>query len=269
MAKKKQTLSQDEINKMALERSISDAKKGLTQGTIPLNPTRSFKPGDRVKLGAHKEVYVVEPLENGLLYIVRCLNVQREKDAPPVEETRCVEWQDLLPYREIDGTSNFRQEEDLYIRNLNGDVTSLLYMVYGNYAGVDFDVDYQREHVWTLEDKVALIDSIFNNVDIGKFLFAQRRESHPGKYYEIIDGKQRLTALCEFYEDRFRYKGYLFSELSSMDRNKFENHGVAYGYLENPTTEKIYKSFIKLNTCGKPMDTKHLDKVRKLLEDLK
>jgi hypothetical protein len=141
--------------------------------------------------------------------------------------------------------------------------------MYGTHAGVDFNVEYQRDHVWTLEDKRDLLESIFNNVDIGKFVFVQRDESHRGKYYEILDGKQRLTALREFYEDRFEYKGVVFSRLSAMDKHKILGHPITYGFLENPSERGIYTSFIKLNTCGKPMDHKHIDKVKKLLEDLK
>jgi uncharacterized protein with ParB-like and HNH nuclease domain len=139
-------------------------------------------------------------------------------------------------------------------------------MVY--HAGVDFDVDYQREHVWTLDDKVALIDSIYNNIDIGKFLFAERSMGHEGKLYEIIDGKQRLTAICEFYEGRFMYNGFYFAELSNADKSKFEGHGIAWGYLQNPTKKAVYETFIKLNTSGRPMKNEDIDKVKKLLDEL-
>ena len=40
-----------------------------------------------------------------------------------------------------------------------------------NYFGIDFSPEYQRDYVWDLEDKVDLIDSIFNNIEIGKFVF--------------------------------------------------------------------------------------------------
>ena len=139
-------------------------------------------------------------------------------------------------------------------------------MVY--HPGVDFDVEYQREHVWELTDKVALIDSIFNNIDIGKFVFVQRSFNTREKLYEIIDGKQRLTALREFYEDRFQYKGYFFSELNPVDKNNFENHSIVYGYLENPDKRAIFETFIKLNTTGRPMENKDIQKVKKLLDEL-
>ena len=141
-------------------------------------------------------------------------------------------------------------------------------MVYAAHAGMDFDVEYQREHVWEIEDKVALIDSIYNNIDIGKFVFIQLHESTDGKYYQVLDGKQRLTALCEFYEDRFPYKGVYYSQMCHRDKHTFRNHNITYGFLENPSKRAIYESFVKLNTCGKPMDHKHIDKVKELIKDL-
>lgn len=118
------------------------------------------------------------------------------------------------------------------------------------------------------KDKTDLIKSIFNNIDIGKFVFIQRKGKANGKYCEILDGKQRLTALTEFYEDRFKYNGYYFSELSFTDQHKFTDHQVSYGYLENPNKEAIFETFIKLNTCGKPMASKHINHVKKLLSDI-
>jgi hypothetical protein len=56
--------------------------------------------------------------------------------------------------------------------------------------------------------------------------------------------------------------------LSFEDKSKFKNHGITWGYLENPDKRAIFETFIKLNTCGKPMAKKHLDKVKNLLNEL-
>ena len=37
---------------------------------------------------------------------------------------------------------------------------------------------------------------------------------------------------------------------------------------DNPNKEAIFDSFIKLNTCGKPMAKKHIDYVKKLMSEL-
>ena len=127
------------------------------------------------------------------------------------------------------------------------------------------------EFVWELEDKVSLIDSIFNNVDIGKFTFLHyddQRWTETGFGYEIIDGKQRLRTILDFYEDRFAYKGRLFSELSHRDRNHFKNYPIMEAELHNLTREQILRYFIMLNTGGRIMAKEQIDKVRGMLENL-
>jgi len=249
------------------ESAIRDIRKKIELGILRKPPRhRKFKIGERVSLGAHKESYVREKYDDSMFYRVECLGVKRGRSEDPssfVNEEHIMEWHHLYPF-EVKDTS-FRKEEKYYIRHLNSSLSSLLHMIH---VGVNFDVEYQREHVWKLADKIALIDSIFNNIDIGKFVFVQLDFSHD-IYYEVLDGKQRLSALRDFYEDRFKYNGYYYSELSRSDKNKFENHSISYGYLENPSKEAIFETFIKLNTCGKPMASKHINHVKHLLKELK
>ena len=260
MAKKNKITPEEQAN-FLLKSSIKDIEERISFGQIS-DPTRFFSIGDRVHYGAHKEVYVEEIHRNGMYYTLRCKNVQRTREVKRQDELQIVAWHDTFLYNAHKQTS-FKKEELYRITQSNSSIDSLLCMVYN--SGVDFDVEYQRDHVWEISDKENLIDSIFNNIDIGKFVFVQRSFSVNEKQYEIIDGKQRLTAICEFYEDRFQYKGYYFSELSFADKNKFEGHSISYGYLTEPTKTMIYDAFIKLNTCGKPMDIKHIKKVNKLL----
>lgn len=263
MAKKKQ-MSPEEHDQQLIEAHIRDFERAITLGMLTKPPKhRVFKVDDRVQYGAHKETYVREVFRDGMYYVIESIDIKRDRDKPPRNEKQCIEWHSLYPF--VNKGTSFRKEEKYYIRQLNSGIQSLLHMVFR--AGVDFDVDYQRDHVWKLEDKVALIDSIFNNIDIGKFVFVQRDWNVKDQFYEIIDGKQRLSALREFYEDRFKYKGFYFSELSPLDKHKFLDHGITYGYLENPSKEAIFETFIKLNTCGKPMAKKHIDHVKELLDE--
>lgn len=266
MAKKKQ-ITPEEARQQSIDSAIADLRRMVELGAMPKNPTRSFAVDERVNWGAHEEVYVRAIHEGGLYYTVESFGHDKEGKLTGLSTWTALPWINLFKYN-IKRDSDFSVDEKYYIRQLNSGLDSLLHMVYSGWGGVDFDVDYQRDHVWQLADKVSLIDSIFNNIEIGKFVFVQKHESTMGKYYEVVDGKQRLTALCEFYEDRFKYRGKYFSQLSNKDRWKFLNHSISYGYLENASKEAIYSTFIKMNTCGKPMDTKHLDKVKKLLNEL-
>ena len=72
----------------------------------------------------------------------------------------------------------------------------------------------------------------------------------------------------EYYEDRFEYKGYKFSDLSRQDQNHFEGYSIAWGESSNLTQEQKLRYIIKLNTTGKEMDKSHLDKVKNMLNEL-
>jgi len=229
--RKKQT--PEELNHSNMLRNIKEEERAIKLCLTPSNPTRFFEVDERVMLGAHKEVYVREIHADGMFYVCEAIGVKRNRDKPAENEMHVNAWQELYKYGQNQETQ-FTKEEKYYIRQLNSPLDSLLSMVYAPHAGVDFDVEYQREHVWNLEDKVSLIDS----------------------------------ALCEFYEDRFPYKGVYFSQLSHRDKHTFRDHNMTYGYLENPDQRGIYETFVKLNTCGKPMDQKHINKVRNLLNDL-
>lgn len=119
---------------------------------------------------------------------------------------------------------------------------------------------------WDLSQREALVESIFQRIDIGKFTFNERppRDERP-KFYEVIDGKQRLMALCAYYEDRFRWRGRLFSELSQRDSWHFKNYQVAVGFASGATDEQVMRMFVRLNTTGTPMDQDHLERVQAMI----
>ena len=83
--------------------------------------------------------------------------------------------------------------------------------------------------------------------------------------YEILDGKQRVITLIEFFEDRFKYKGLKFSELHWRDQNHFENYNISYAEATPMSHEQKYRYFLKLNVAGKPVDPEHIRHVESLL----
>ena len=236
-------------------------------------PTRKFSLGDKVLVGALQNCIIVEILDNGKVYGVDHdrLNHNERRDPSDNGPKRVIgfwSWQEILPMSANDGKSNFTIKEDIRIRFFNSTTDSLFNKVYSQ--GVDFTPEYQRDYVWELSDKVSLIHSIFNQIDIGKFTFYVRSYEEEVKVgdhcrNEIIDGKQRLSTLVEFYEDRFPYMGKLFSELSFKDRCHFTGFDIIYGETENLTREQKIKLFLKVNTTGKVMDAQHLANVAKLI----
>lgn len=137
------------------------------------------------------------------------------------------------------------------------------------HMGINMNPEYQRGYVWDLTDKQKFIDSVFQNVDLGKFVFYDTDDYTPGKFvYEIIDGKQRLSTLIEFYENRFPMSnGLYYNYLSGKERNHFKNRTIQVADISKLTRNQIYKLFITLNTSGKRIDDEHINKVKEMIAD--
>lgn len=66
------------------------------------------------------------------------------------------------------------------------------------------DQPYQRGHVWTEEQRVALVKSILQGIPIGSVYLNQRSSSDPNGYH-VVDGKQRLSAIGDFLAGKVRF----------------------------------------------------------------
>lgn len=71
--------------------------------------------------------------------------------------------------------------------------------------------NYQRKLCWTIEEKRNFIDTIINGYPVPLFLLAIDKDNN----YEIIDGMQRLDAICSLIDQKYELmKGYF--NLESM-----------------------------------------------------
>lgn len=123
--------------------------------------------------------------------------------------------------------------------------------------------DYQRDLVWTLEQKQNLIKSIFAGADIGTIYFARQRYDENSKKLEVttfnvIDGQQRLNAINEYINDGFKVYDSYFSGLSQKDKRAFliNNKCSRYVLLLEPSREMELDIYYNLNFGG----TRHTEK---------
>lgn len=136
---------------------------------------------------------------------------------------------------------------------------------------------YQRDFVWSMKDRQLLIESIYNQVTIGTFIF----RSHGYKYCEkliksgetdvafkdIVDGKQRLNAIIEFVKGNFPdFAGNYFGDFSESAKRKFLNYSrLSFGELEEGTSDTdTIKVFLNTNFAGVPMSRDHIAFVQSL-----
>lgn len=233
-------------------------------------PTYSFEIGQEVKVGNLDNCIVKDIIvdkDNGLqLYGIEFdARKNSNKNNTSIDnsgrEFGYWAWYNVRPVNVIKDT-NLTKKDNIDIRFYNTTIESLLSKYYLH--GLDLNPDYQRDYVWEDSDKESLIDSIFNGIEIGKFALIKHDYSED-LLYEILDGKQRLTTLLDFYENRISYKGYYFNELSFMDKHTFLNTEVTLGETSDLTKQEIYEYFVKLNTTGKSMDEEHLKKIKEMI----
>tara|TARA_Y100000389_G_scaffold178316_1_gene191382 strand:+ start:9321 stop:10508 length:1188 start_codon:yes stop_codon:yes gene_type:complete len=82
---------------------------------------------------------------------------------------------------------------------------------------------HQRFNKWNSEAKHNIIDSVYKNYIIGGISFS-RHSSDDGDglfYFDIEDGQSRLTVIQEYLEDKFMYRGKVFSERTEHEKNRF------------------------------------------------
>lgn len=134
---------------------------------------------------------------------------------------------------------------------------------------IDFDVfleskmQYlQRDLVWNLDQKRELIWSILGNRKIPRLAIMVVGETHL-----IIDGKQRLTSMFNFYDGKFTLlidkKEYFYDELPSDYKAVIRSYAIpiyiAYEDYDITFTDKDKIDWFKLiNFAGTPQDKNHL-----------
>lgn len=93
------------------------------------------------------------------------------------------------------------------------------------------DPEYQRRHRWSVERKSRLIESFLMNVPVPPVFLYERDLAR----FEVMDGRQRLTALSDFYADKFALSGLQY--WSDLD-------GRTYSQLPSKVRDGIDRRYI-------------------------
>lgn len=140
---------------------------------------------------------------------------------------------------------------------------------------IDFEPIYQRKgHVWSRSQKQYLIDSILNGFDVPKiyvadFTFMSGIQNQNNKKYAVIDGKQRLLAIYDFYNGQIRLpKNFVYSEDPSIRlagftyeklalkypriARRFDNYNLTVMSVITSDESSINELFVRLNS-SKPL----------------
>jgi len=246
---------------------------------LPIKQT--FKVGEQVKYGGFNTSEIVEIYNDGhdykLLVFRKSTGHSESFDA---YLTRYACWYNISKLSCLRAENIFQENrmQIQFYQTMLSCLVSLVRRPYNNKLGtrdhtgeVDMNPEYQRGFVWSDEKKQELLYSIMHGYDIGKFTLIRRVDySSDAPLYEILDGKQRISTILEFYEDKLPYicngKKYYYSKLSSHDKHQIDSLGISKGETRGKITNKqAYEYFLQLNT-GVPIEPTHLDKVKALLK---
>jgi uncharacterized protein with ParB-like and HNH nuclease domain len=127
----------------------------------------------------------------------------------------------------------------------------------------------QRDFVWTIEQKRELINSVLigRHIPHCAIINIVDSENELQEIYQIIDGKQRLSTLLNFVDNKFTIdiegKEYLFSELPNDYQLAINNFYFRYYVVNEPYDNRMSDQqkinwFRFINYAGTPQDSEHL-----------
>jgi len=131
--------------------------------------------------------------------------------------------------------------------------------------------DYQRDLVWTLENKQNLIYAIMNGTPIGEFIFARETVDKKTVFFHrwiVLDGQQRMNALKEFVQDVYPDKdGRFYSEYSYREMvYLFEDFdGFSAMYIQDLSEKDQIEIYLSKNIGGVAHTELELQKAKELL----
>jgi len=132
-------------------------------------------------------------------------------------------------------------------------------------TGLELDPDFQRAHVWTLDQREAYLEYSLRGGEVGRNItFCTMSEGHwEWGPITLVDGKQRLETARMFMRGELKAFG--------LFRSQFTGHmriyqDFVFRVCNLPSREDILQLYLNINAGGTPHTTEELDKVRELLK---
>ena len=136
-----------------------------------------------------------------------------------------------------------------------------------NSGALDLSPRFQRRNRWDRDRQSRLVESFLQNVPVPPVYLAEEARG----VYAVIDGKQRLTAIVNFFNDEFRLsrlvliptlEGLSFSELPADVKSKLALRPLrAVTILRQSEDWVKHEVFLRLNTGGEPLNAQEIRNV--------
>ena len=124
---------------------------------------------------------------------------------------------------------------------------------------------WQRELVWTVEQNVSFIESVFMGYDLGSVMINSYEDiasyGLTRSFSDIlIDGQQRVNALVSYVDNKFSVCGLYWKDLNRNERRVFLERELGKKEINCFDEEKLKQVYDHLNFSG----VKHKESERAL-----
>ena len=131
--------------------------------------------------------------------------------------------------------------------------------------GLDLDPDFQRAHVWTEAQQVAFVEHVLRggkNTVIRFNCAGWNRKSNAGPM-QVVDGKQRLTALLAFLANEIPAFGTYLKDFEGI--MSWIGMGVQFVVNDLAKREDVLRWYLEINEGNVAHTAEELDRVREML----
>jgi len=121
---------------------------------------------------------------------------------------------------------------------------------------LDLSPDFQRGAVWSPAARSYLLDTILRRLPMPKvFIRTQVDRVTRKSHREVVDGKQRLSAILDFVNGEYAltskapdWQGKRFADLAEDDQDAVLSYRISVDNLFNASNEDVLEIFSRINT---------------------
>lgn len=122
------------------------------------------------------------------------------------------------------------------------------------YGGkLDIRPPYQREFVYGIKEREAVIDTVTKDFPLNVMYWAVREDGN----FEVIDGQQRTISICQFVNNDFSVNGLAFDNLQNDKQEQILNYKLMVYFCLGTDSEKL-EWFETINIAGKELTKQEL-----------
>jgi len=143
---------------------------------------------------------------------------------------------------------------------------------YTDHYGLDLDPDFQRAHVWSMEQRIKFVEFILQGGKTNPIYFNHTAWMTGAEGdFVIVDGKQRLTSLLMFLDNAF-------AVLKNLDPDGIGFYAREFDFIPNnialvvnnlPTRKQVLEWYLQINKGNVAHTESELQKVEDLLKSEK